>query len=126
MADLIIGIVLILIISGAFIYIIKAKKKGVKCIGCPAAGSCSEKKCDKNSQNSSYQFFENKNCEYFPCHEGLENFNCMFCYCPLYNRADCPGNPEYYDVDGKKIKACINCNFPHQPDNYEKIIELLK
>lgn len=32
-----------LIIGGAVAYIIKAKKKGVKCIGCPQGCSCSAK-----------------------------------------------------------------------------------
>ena len=32
--------VLVLIIGGAVVYIVKAKKRGVKCIGCPNAGSC--------------------------------------------------------------------------------------
>lgn len=40
MADFIVaGIVLILIVV-ATTYIIKAKKKGTKCIGCPMGGSC--------------------------------------------------------------------------------------
>lgn len=39
--------VLVLIIGGAVIYIVKAKKRGVKCIGCPAAGKCS--RGDKNT-----------------------------------------------------------------------------
>ena len=43
MANLIIVIVLLLIIGAATCYVIKAKKKGVKCIGCPAAGNCSSK-----------------------------------------------------------------------------------
>lgn len=35
---------------------------------------------------NSYRFFQNKECEYFPCHktENEEEFNCLFCYCPLY------------------------------------------
>lgn len=37
---LVLGIVLI-IIAAAVIYIVRAKKSGVKCIGCPAGGSCS-------------------------------------------------------------------------------------
>ena len=30
-------------------------------------------------------FFQNRPCEYFPCHKGIpeEAFNCLFCYCPL-------------------------------------------
>ena len=40
MADLIVAVILIAMIGGAVAYIIKAKKSGVKCIGCPAGGSC--------------------------------------------------------------------------------------
>jgi len=40
MEDLILVAVLVLIIGGAVVYIIKEKKRGVKCIGCPAAGEC--------------------------------------------------------------------------------------
>lgn len=41
MADLILGMVIIAIIGAAVAYIVKAKKRGVKCIGCPAAAGCS-------------------------------------------------------------------------------------
>ena len=41
MADLIVITVLLIIVGATVIYIIKAKKSGVKCIGCPAGGSCS-------------------------------------------------------------------------------------
>ena len=34
---------LILIVVLAVRYMVKAKKKGVKCIGCPLAGSCQKK-----------------------------------------------------------------------------------
>ncbi len=40
MTDVIVAIILLVIIGIAVVYIIKAKKKGVKCIGCPAAGKC--------------------------------------------------------------------------------------
>ena len=36
-------ILIVLIISSVIIYIIKAKRKGVKCIGCPDAKTCSAK-----------------------------------------------------------------------------------
>ena len=40
----VISIILIaLIISSVIIYIVKAKRKGVKCIGCPDAKTCSKK-----------------------------------------------------------------------------------
>ena len=32
--------VLILVLGGAAFYLIRAKKKGQKCVGCPYAGSC--------------------------------------------------------------------------------------
>ena len=45
-----------------------------------------------------YSFFQNRDCEYFPCHQGAdpENFNCLFCYCPLYALGEkCGGNFRY-------------------------------
>ena len=41
MADLLVVVLLLGVIGAAIAYIIKEKKKGVKCIGCSAAGSCS-------------------------------------------------------------------------------------
>lgn len=40
MADLIILAIVALIIGVAVAYIVKAKKSGVKCIGCPHGGTC--------------------------------------------------------------------------------------
>ncbi|HAL02525.1 MAG TPA: metal-binding protein [Lachnospiraceae bacterium] len=76
--------------------------------------------------DNSHRFFQNNDCKYFPCHKGLTDFNCLFCYCPMYNRTDCPGNPTFVEKNGKTIKVCTNCNFPHNPANYDKIIEILK
>lgn len=75
---------------------------------------------------NSYRFFENRDCKYFPCHEGLKDFNCLFCYCPMYHIKNCPGNPEFMDIRDKSIKVCSNCTFPHQPQHYDAIIEVLK
>ncbi len=33
-------IAIVIIIGSALLYIIRARKKGVKCIGCPDGGSC--------------------------------------------------------------------------------------
>lgn len=41
MANIICGIIILLCVGGAGFYIWKNKKKGVKCIGCPYAKSCS-------------------------------------------------------------------------------------
>jgi len=38
--DFILIAVIVLIVGGASAYIIKAKKSGKKCIGCPDGGSC--------------------------------------------------------------------------------------
>lgn len=47
MANFIIACIVILIVGGAIAYIVKAKKNGTKCIGCPAGGSC----CSKNGES---------------------------------------------------------------------------
>ena len=72
---------------------------------------------------SHYDFFQNKQCEYFPCHAGAdtENFNCLFCYCPLYALGDrCGGNFVYTD---NSIKDCSQCLKPHRRENYAKIMD---
>lgn len=72
-----------------------------------------------------YSFFSNKKCEYFPCHKvsdeiAEKDFNCLFCYCPLYLKEKCPGNPVYFvTANGEKIKDCSKCTFPHRAANYE-------
>ena len=69
---------------------------------------------------NSYRFFENKDCQYFPCHEGLTEFNCLFCYCPLYTLGkNCGGNFKYTD---KGIKNCYDCLLPHNKNNYDYIM----
>ena len=72
--------------------------------------------------NQNYKFFNHKDCEYFPCHKtnDPDNFNCLFCYCPLYTLGDkCGGNFRYTD---NGIKDCSNCFLPHRRDNYDYII----
>lgn len=70
----------------------------------------------------SYKFFENRECEFYPCHKGLEKLNCLFCYCPLYLKDDCGGN---FKILENGVKDCTNCLFPHKAENYEKVIEKL-
>ena len=73
-----------------------------------------------------YKFFSNTKFEYFPCHKtnDPENFNCLFCYCPLYALKDkCGGNFRYTE---KGIKDCTNCTLPHQRKNYDYIIGKFK
>ncbi len=42
-------IAIVLIVGSAVLYIVKEKKKGKKCIGCPYAASCS-KNCSCNKK----------------------------------------------------------------------------
>ena len=45
----------VLIIGGAVAYIIKAKKSGAKCVGCPYSKECASKKnctCDKSNEEN--------------------------------------------------------------------------
>ena len=70
-----------------------------------------------------YQFIQNRACEYFPCHKGVaeEDFNCLFCYCPLYALGDrCGGNFRYLDSG---VKDCTNCSFPHKKENYRAVLK---
>ena len=75
---------------------------------------------------ASYRFFQNKECEYFPCHAGAdpEHFNCLFCYCPLYALGDqCGGGFTYTE---KGIKDCSKCLKPHRPESYDCIMEKMQ
>ena len=70
---------------------------------------------------NSFKFYQNKDCQFFPCHEKAdpETFNCLFCYCPLYALGEkCGGN---YKVLGGICKDCSDCLVPHKPENYEYI-----
>ena len=69
-----------------------------------------------------YKFFQNTECEYFPCHktDTPEEFNCIFCYCPLYMLGDKCGGNFCYTENG--IKNCQNCYIPHQKDSAAYII----
>lgn len=72
---------------------------------------------------ANYDFFQNRKCEYFPCHQGAdpEDFNCLFCYCPLYALGDkCGGSFTYTDSG---IKDCSRCLRPHRRENYSKIMD---
>ena len=67
------------------------------------------------------RFFQNRECRYFPCHQGVpeKEFNCLFCYCPLYMLGKkCGGDYTYTE---KGIKSCRDCTFPHYSDHYERV-----
>ena len=82
----------------------------------------SEKREKPYWEGKHYSFFQNTECEYFPCHRIADpaRFSCLFCYCPLYMLGpDCGGNFRYTE---KGIKDCTNCLIPHDPENYDLII----
>jgi len=70
-------------------------------------------------------FYQNRNCAYYPCHEGADsgNFNCFHCYCPLYALGEkCGGGFRYTE---KGIKDCSACLLPHLPGGNEYIVNKL-
>ncbi len=76
------------------------------------------------TETTYYKFNQHKKCEFFPCHQGIkeENFNCLFCYCPLYALGrDCGGNFSYDNAAG--IKDCSNCLIPHQKNSYDYMMK---
>ena len=77
------------------------------------------------TMENSYRYFANRDCQYYPCHKEIEDMNCLFCYCPLYSLEHCPGNFKYLEINGKAIKECTDCTFPHRAENYDTIIKFL-
>lgn len=73
--------------------------------------------------SNSEKFFCNRECPYFPCHATAkpEDFNCLFCYCPLYALGSRCGGNFHYTKDG--IKDCSACLIPHSRGGYEYILE---
>lgn len=50
MANIVIIIVLLILVGAASAYIVKAKKSGAKCIGCPSGGTCGKQHCNCGSE----------------------------------------------------------------------------
>ena len=75
----------------------------------------------KKPEECHYSFTQHRACEFFPCHktDHPEDFNCLFCYCPLYALGDkCGGNFAYV---GDGIKDCSGCLVPHGRGSYSYI-----
>ena len=72
---------------------------------------------------SHYDFFQNKECEFFPCHPEAdpESFSCLFCYCPLYCLGEQCGGSFRYTQAG--FKDCSGCLRPHRRENYTAICD---
>lgn len=77
----------------------------------------------KMPEGRNYSFFCHKACEFFPCHstDDPDNFNCLFCYCPLYALGERCGGNFTYTQNG--IKDCSACMLPHRRKNYDYVIE---
>lgn len=81
------------------------------------------KKCQVPADSEKrYSFFSHVACEYFPCHttNHPDDFNCLFCYCPLYALGErCGGN---YTYNVKGIKDCTGCQLPHGRGSHAYIV----
>lgn len=68
-------------------------------------------------QTENYKGFQNKACEFWPCHpeEEMDGMGCLSCYCPLYFLT-CPG--KYTRLpDGRK--DCSQCTLVHSKGGWE-------
>lgn len=66
----------------------------------------------KKPEECAYSFTQHTACEFFPCHKTghPEDFNCLFCYCPLYTLGSkCGGNFRYLE---NGVKDCSDCLLP--------------
>ena len=76
----------------------------------------------KRAPKQGPSFFQNRACDYFPCHEGVaeDEFNCLFCYCPLYALGpDCGGNFSYTE---RGRKNCKGCALPHRGEEGVQLV----
>ena len=77
---------------------------------------------------NSHRFFRNTECKYFPCHktDAPEDFNCLFCFCPLYAMGDKCGGDYTYVGKNRDVKSCANCVRAHRYEFYDYVISKLK
>ncbi|MCL1919096.1 MAG: cysteine-rich small domain-containing protein [Peptococcaceae bacterium] len=75
-------------------------------------------------KGKAFSFFQHRECEYFPCHrtKDPDEFNCLFCFCPLYLRNDCGGDFSHLENGSKNCSACL---WPHRKDKYGLVMERL-
>ncbi len=76
----------------------------------------------KAPEECCYSFTQHKTCEFFPCHkvDREEDFNCLFCYCPLYALgSQCGGNFKYLE---NGVKDCSDCLVPHGRGSYSHVM----
>ena len=82
-----------------------------------------ECKLKTKKRKHSFKYFENKACEFFPCHPELWEqervHNCLFCYCPLYYKEDCGGDPV---TTPSGLRDCSFCVKNHNEESYDFIL----
>jgi Zn-finger protein len=68
-------------------------------------------------QSQNFKGFQNKACEFWPCHpeEEMDGMGCLSCYCPLYF-LKCPGTYTRLP-DGRK--DCSGCTLIHRKGGWE-------
>ncbi len=74
-----------------------------------------------------YQFFCNRECEYFPCHKNADpdNFNLPFLLLPHYTHLAKNAVGSFANLPNGN-KDCSNCTFPHKAENYKAITSRYK
>ncbi len=80
----------------------------------PFRPPCGDKENTPFMEQKKYSFFQHRECEFFPCHKTAaeEDFNCLFCYCPLYALGEnCGGNFRFTESG---VKDCSGCMIPHK------------
>lgn len=73
--------------------------------------------------------FTNARCPAFPCHKGVDEreFNCLFCFCPLYHINECGGTPRWISTEIGQMKDCALCSKPHMgEEGYDFVLNRLE
>ena len=78
---------------------------------------------DAGRSHAPESFFQNRACPYFPCHEGVaeDDFNCLFCYCPLYALGERCGGDFSFTESG--VKNCRDCALPHRGESGIQLVK---
>lgn len=76
-------------------------------------------------RENDFNYFQNVDCRFFPCHDTVPkaDFNCLFCYCPLYHYADCGGT---YRISEHNVKDCSKCTRNHDKDSWKYVVGRLR
>ena len=99
--------------GGYTVYFEGLRPTGYERIPTPRRLTVAQEGVVQDWHTKNYSFFSHRDCEFFPCHKtnDPDNFNCLFCYCPLYTLGDqCGGNFRRTDTG---IKDCSRCLLPH-------------